>query len=58
MIMKNEILCTISENTRWSESDLDSAFNYVGSFDLVIAAVRVADSINVSLIDACNIISP
>ena len=53
--MKEEILFTISKHTRWSESDLDSAFNYLKSFDLVLAATNVADKMNVSLKDACRI---
>ena len=56
--MKTEIIDTISECSRYSPSEINTAFDYVGSFDLVVVAVRVADSFNVPLIDACNIIKP
>ena len=37
--MKTEIIDTISECSRYSPSEINKAFDYVGSFDLVVEAV-------------------
>ncbi len=52
--MKEKILDAISKQCRYSPSELDSAYNYLCSYDLVLAAVSVADKFNISLQDACS----
>jgi hypothetical protein len=54
--MKAEIFEAISDVSPYSEAELDRAYNYVNSFDLVVAAVGVAMRFNVSLDEACKIV--
>ena len=54
--MKYAILQAISDVRPHSPNELDTAYNFLGSFDRVVAAVNLADRQAIPLQEAVNLI--